>query len=284
MPRDWRTTGTGTSCTRRRRHHSEDLSRGKESTPVELCVGDAGTRPSEFRYRKDRWPHGCFLSRGPALFRVCCDCTDGCSDAKHCACVAMTTGGRGYSHQRLLEPVPLYECGPWCGCVRSRCQNRLVQRGLRVRLQVFQTEDRGWGVRCRDDLDRGTFVCIYAGERSLKRGAEMEEVCFIDANKEGNVSRFINHNCKPNLFIQNVFTDSHDPAFPVIAFFTSRVVKSGTELTWDYAADAYADPGQKQEVPCLCGSSDCRHVVLKRVRLPNCASPVKQLQVLEVKD
>uniref|UniRef100_A0A1A8BVD4 Histone-lysine N-methyltransferase SETDB2 n=1 Tax=Nothobranchius kadleci TaxID=1051664 RepID=A0A1A8BVD4_NOTKA len=361
------------------RHHSEDLSRGKESTPVELCVGDAGTRPSEFRYRKDRWPHGCFLSRGPALFRVCCDCTDGCSDAKHCACVAMTTGGRGYSHQRLLEPVPsgLYECGPWCGCVRSRCQNRLVQRGLRVRLQVFQTEDRGWGVRCRDDLDRGTFVCIYAGvvlqrvqspvelppaklfavdvpsddevevvtewlappildgrsnlvetpppssaltspplhvpviqrpaesntppqnqsptaltegpdqkspsaadmpkgtvamttetqevsstkpnaQRSLKRGAEMEEVCFIDANKEGNVSRFINHNCKPNLFIQNVFTDSHDPAFPVIAFFTSRVVKSGTELTWDYAADAYADPGQKQEVPCLCGSSDCR--------------------------
>lgn len=32
-----------------------------------------------------------------------------------------------------------------------------------MRLQVFQTEDRGWGVRCRDDLDRGTFVCIYAG-------------------------------------------------------------------------------------------------------------------------
>uniref|UniRef100_A0A1A7WQ43 Histone-lysine N-methyltransferase SETDB2 n=2 Tax=Iconisemion striatum TaxID=60296 RepID=A0A1A7WQ43_9TELE len=359
-------------------HHSEDLSRGKELTPVELCVGDAGTRPSEFRYRKDRWPHGCFLSRGPALFQVCCDCSDGCSDTERCACIAMTTGGQGYSHQRLLEPVQsgLYECGPWCGCVRSRCQNRLVQRGIRVRLQVFQTEDRGWGVRCRDDLDRGTFVCIYAGvvlqrvqspvepppaklfaadfpsddevevvtewlappilegrsnlvetpppssvptssplhvpviqrpaesssppqdqnqkqgqaalnegpelkspsagdiamttetqevrstkpnaQRSLKRGAELQEVCFIDANKEGNVSRFINHNCKPNLFIQNVFTDSHDPAFPIIAFFTSRVVKSGTELTWDYAADAYAASGQKQEVPCLCGSSGCR--------------------------
>lgn len=58
----------------------------------------------------------------------------------------------------------VYECGPWCGCDRARCQNRLVQRGIRVRLQVFQTEDRGWGVRCRDDLDHGTFVCIYAGE------------------------------------------------------------------------------------------------------------------------
>uniref|UniRef100_A0A3Q3AIW9 Histone-lysine N-methyltransferase SETDB2 n=1 Tax=Kryptolebias marmoratus TaxID=37003 RepID=A0A3Q3AIW9_KRYMA len=272
----------------------EDLSRGAEPMPVELCVGDGGARPSDFRYRKDRWPHGCFLSRGPKLFHVCCDCSDGCCDAEHCACVAMTIGGRGYSHHRLLE---LYECGPWCGCDRSRCQNRLVQRGIRVRLQVFQTGDRGWGVRCRDDLDRGTFVCIFAGvvlqrvqspvelqspklfaadlpsddevevvtewlappvlegrrslvempppvlipaslrlnvpviqrpagpagsSAALKRGAEVEDVCLVDASKEGNVSRFINHSCQPNLFIQNVFTDSHDPAFPVIAFFTDR--------------------------------------------------------------
>lgn len=30
------------------------------------------------------------------------------------------------------------------------------------------------------------------------------------------------HSCRPNLFTQNVFTDCHDPCFPVIAFFTSR--------------------------------------------------------------
>lgn len=60
--------------------------------------------------------------------------------------------------------VSVYECGPWCGCDRARCQNRLVQRGIRVRLQVFQTDSCGWGVRCRDDLDRGTFVCTYAGQ------------------------------------------------------------------------------------------------------------------------
>uniref|UniRef100_A0A8P4GQN8 Histone-lysine N-methyltransferase SETDB2 n=1 Tax=Dicentrarchus labrax TaxID=13489 RepID=A0A8P4GQN8_DICLA len=355
-----------------------DLSRGVEPTPVELCVGDDGARPADFRYRKDRWPHGCFLSRGPTLFNACCDCTDGCSDAERCACVAMTTGGRRYSHHRLEEPVPsgVYECGPWCGCDRARCQNRLVQRGIRVRLQVFPTDGRGWGVRCRDDLDRGTFVCIYAGvilqrvwtpteppppkltkadlpsddevevvtewlappvlegrsnlleptspplhvpviqrpadsnaatstpqdrdrtvlvggpdppsppaagsptpaqertvapttaspkaaacgvngaetksQRSLKRA--MKDVNFLDASKEGNVSRFINHSCQPNLFIQNVFTDSHDPGFPVIAFFTSRVVKAGTELTWNYSADTQ----RKQEVACLCGSSGCR--------------------------
>lgn len=83
-----------------------DLSHGVEPTPVELCIGEGGARPPPFRYRKDRWPHGCFLSRGLALFNACCDCADGCSDARRCACVAMTTEGRHYSHHRLEEAVP----------------------------------------------------------------------------------------------------------------------------------------------------------------------------------
>lgn len=376
------------------RHPELDLSRGAEPTPVELVSGDGGARPADFRYRKERWPHGCFLSRGATLFTVCCDCTDGCSDAQRCACIAMTRGGRHYQHHRLMEPVPsgLYECGPWCGCDRARCQNRLVQRGIRLRLQVFHTDGRGWGVRCRDDVDRGTFVCIYAGvilqrvqspmeapppkltradlpsddevevvtewlappvlegwsnpppptsagtpplhvpviqrppdanaatsdrdkiqtvlvggpeptlpstgtnhtasdapsygghfagtpplrcgvntgkavtvttngtesDTSLKREMKAEDVYFIDATKEGNVSRFINHSCDPNLFIQNVFTDSHDPAFPVIAFFTRRALKAGSELFWDYSADTHSLSLQKQEVPCLCHSDGCR--------------------------
>lgn len=82
-----------------------DLSRGVEPTPVELCLGEGGVRPPPFRYRKDRWPHGCFLSRSLTLFSTCCDCVDGCSDAKRCACVAMTTEGCHYSHHRLEEPV-----------------------------------------------------------------------------------------------------------------------------------------------------------------------------------
>ncbi|XP_026157109.1 histone-lysine N-methyltransferase SETDB2 isoform X1 [Mastacembelus armatus] len=360
-----------------------DLSLGREPTPVELCAGNDGARPPDFRYRKDRWPHGCFLSNTPMLFKACCDCTDGCNSSR-CTCVAMTTGGRTYTHHRLTEPIPsgLYECGPWCGCDRARCQNRLVQGGIRVRLQVFQTSDRGWGVRCRDDLDLGTFVCIYAGvvlqrvlspvepppqklirtdlpsddevevvtewlalpvlkrqsslletplsaspilhipvvqkptddgdkdqtsapspevqvlggseptspsaddqsqaqeskvatttasprsaanwtksdmseQKSLKRAVE-ENVYFLDASKEGNVSRFLNHSCQPNLFVQNVFTDTHDPGFPIMAFFTDRVVKAGTELTWNYCADTETASLQKQEVPCLCGSSACQ--------------------------
>ncbi|KAJ8004053.1 hypothetical protein DPEC_G00154800 [Dallia pectoralis] len=343
-PSQWRQPGPG----------QRDLSRGSEPTPVELCPGESGLRLEEFRYRKERWPHGCFLSSGP-LFIACCDCSDGCGNAETCACARRSPKGKHYSHQRLTEPVlqGLYECGPWCGCDRSRCQNRVVQRGLRVRLQVYPTGNKGWGVRCRDDLDMGTFVCTYAGvviragldsneplppkrlraelpsdddvevvdewlvplaegkadaeplepsppsspsdglhvpviqrsvgevspqiqamvtgsflSRQSVTGSEVEEskeqenvvqkprlnsdpnlkevdgkvsvsrrtgpqtlglkqnlaehLYYLDATKEGNVGRFINHSCNPNLFVQNVFTDSHDPNFPIIAFFTNK--------------------------------------------------------------
>uniref|UniRef100_A0A3Q3DUB7 Histone-lysine N-methyltransferase SETDB2 n=1 Tax=Hippocampus comes TaxID=109280 RepID=A0A3Q3DUB7_HIPCM len=328
-----------------------DLSRGSEPTPVELCVGPGDSRPSEFRYRKERWPHGCFLTRGP-VFDACCECTDGCLDAQRCACIAKTGAGNHYNYQRLSHSVTLYECGPWCSCDRALCQNRLIQRGIRVRLQVFWTERCGWGVRSRDDLDAGTFVCIYAGvilqkvqrpveppppkvtrvdlpsddevevvtewlapsvlegsnllenpdpptspplhvpviqrptdananpnkdkvkkvlaspnnadgkgnKKNLKMVVNSEDMYLLDARKEGNVSRFLNHSCQPNLFIQNVFTDSHDPDFPIIAFFTNSVVKAGTELTWNYSSDAHTvSLAQQQEVPCvLCGDDSVR--------------------------
>lgn len=52
------------------------------------------------------------------------------------------------------------------------CTNRLVQHGLQVRLQLFKTQNKGWGIRCLDDVAKGSFVCIYAGEG----GGDGEEV------------------------------------------------------------------------------------------------------------
>lgn len=59
----------------------------------------------------------------------------------------------------------IYECNVLCRCDKLMCQNRVVQHGIQVRLQVFNTEKKGWGVRCLDDIDRGTFVCTYSGSR-----------------------------------------------------------------------------------------------------------------------
>lgn len=57
----------------------------------------------------------------------------------------------------------VYECNKLCKCNRNMCTNRLVQHGLQVRLQLFKTQNKGWGIRCLDDIAKGSFVCIYAG-------------------------------------------------------------------------------------------------------------------------
>lgn len=59
----------------------------------------------------------------------------------------------------------IYECSVLCKCDKLMCQNRVVQHGIQVRLQVFNTEKKGWGLRCLDDIDKGTFVCTYSGSR-----------------------------------------------------------------------------------------------------------------------
>ena len=29
---------------------------------------------------------------------------------------------------------------------------------------MFKTEKRGWGIRCLNDIPKGQFICVYAGE------------------------------------------------------------------------------------------------------------------------
>jgi len=52
----------------------------------------------------------------------------------------------------------------------------------------------------------------------------------IDARHYGNVSRFINHLCEPNLVPIRVFVEHHDIRFPKLAYFTTREIKAYEEL------------------------------------------------------
>jgi histone-lysine N-methyltransferase SETDB1 len=103
---------------------------------------------------------------------------------------------------------------------------------------------------------------------------ENDDSCFIlDAKHYGSISRFYNHSCKPNVHIQNVFINSHDPRFPVIALFACRNIRAGEgeslsflslrffdfqsiELCWDYNYIVGCMPGVR--IDCQCQSSNCR--------------------------
>nr|XP_044998299.1 histone-lysine N-methyltransferase SUV39H2-like [Jaculus jaculus] len=56
----------------------------------------------------------------------------------------------------------------------------------------------------------------------------------VDAARCGNMSHFVNHSCDPNLQVFNVFIDNLDTCLPRIALFSTRTIKAGEELTFDY--------------------------------------------------
>ena len=40
----------------------------------------------------------------------------------------------------------------------------MVSQGIRLPLEVFKTlNGRGWGVRCAEPIEIGTFICDYVG-------------------------------------------------------------------------------------------------------------------------
>ncbi|XP_052047254.1 histone-lysine N-methyltransferase SETDB2 isoform X2 [Apodemus sylvaticus] len=464
-----------------------DISNGVESVSISFCNEIDNSKLPQFKYRKTVRPRTYHLNFS-SMFSDSCDCSEGCIDIKKCACLQLTAKNAkvyplspdaectGYKYKRLqrLIPTGIYECNLFCKCNHQMCQNRVIQHGPQVRLQVFKSEKKGWGVRCLDDIDKGTFVCIYSGrlltratpkksnigengreqqhivKNSFSKKRKIEVVCsdcethcespkneecppkftsdrkepavemiyrnisrtqrhsvirrpksktavihynernmgfvcsesatpedkngfkptqehenskagrahedlnsnqagdsedkqltesdvidittsrdtspehrckhsailnskntkqvlevpitqsqeeepaasqsqqvlcdeelpserikiasaslmqlskeslfLLDASKEGNVGRFLNHSCCPNLWVQNVFVETHDRNFPLVAFFTNRYVKARTELTWDYGYEAGTMP--EKEILCQCGFNKCRKKII----------------------
>ncbi|CAN1137594.1 Histone-lysine N-methyltransferase, H3 lysine-9 specific SUVH4 [Linum perenne] len=86
------------------------------------------------------------------------------------------------------------------------------------------------------------------------------EFC-IDAGPSGNVARFINHSCSPNLFVQCVLSSHQDLRLARVVLFAADNIPPLQELTYDYgyALDSVMGPnGKIKRVPCFCGGADCR--------------------------
>lgn len=60
----------------------------------------------------------------------------------------------------------IFECNDVCGCNKMLCKNRVVQNGIKCRLQVFECFEtaKGWGVQTLTKINRGTFIAEYTGE------------------------------------------------------------------------------------------------------------------------
>uniref|UniRef100_A0A8C5GSA9 Euchromatic histone-lysine N-methyltransferase 2 n=1 Tax=Gouania willdenowi TaxID=441366 RepID=A0A8C5GSA9_GOUWI len=253
-----------------------DVAQGYENVPIPCvnAVDDEGCS-SDYKYVSENCETSTMNIDRNITHLQHCSCTDDCSSS-NCLCGQLSIRCWYDKDQRLLqefnkiEPPLIFECNMACSCYRT-CKNRVVQAGIKVRLQLYRTEKMGWGVRALQDIPQGSFICEYVGELISDAEADVREddsylfdldnkdgeVYCIDARYYGNISRFINHLCDPNLIPVRVFMLHQDLRFPRIAFFSSRDILSGQELGFDYG-DRFWDIKSKY-FTCQCGSEKCKH-------------------------
>ncbi|XP_069370216.1 histone-lysine N-methyltransferase EHMT1 isoform X3 [Paralichthys olivaceus] len=272
-----------------------DIALGQEGVPIP-CVNsvDSETIPDNYKYISENCVTSPMNIDRNITHLQYCVCKEDCS-ASICMCGQLSLRCWYDKSGCLLpefcreEPPLIFECNHACSCWRT-CKNRVVQNGLRSRLQLFRTSKKGWGVRALQDIPQGTFVCEYVGEIISEAEAEMrqndaylfslddkpQDMYCIDARFYGNISRFLNHMCEPNLFACRVFTKHQDLRFPHIAFFASENIKAGEELGFNYG-DHFWEVKSKL-FNCECGSSKCKYSSAAMASLQADSTPEEQQQ------
>ncbi|KAI3437050.1 uncharacterized protein J3R85_005785, partial [Psidium guajava] len=214
------------------------------------------------------WPSREVVDVGGGDVVLGCDC-DKC-EGDDCACC----GGEG-------GEAVVSECGTGCGC-GSECGNRASQGGVEVRLKIARDKKKGWCLLADQAIEKGRFVCEYAGELLTTKEARVRQkeydelassrgfssallvvrehlpsgkACLrinIDATKVGNVGRFINHSCDGGN-LSTVLVRSTGALLPRLCFLASKDIQQGEELTFSYGEIRLRSNG----LQCYCGASTC---------------------------
>jgi len=124
--------------------------------------------------------------------------------------------------------------------------NPEIEQGSEVDALIQWIDSKfGYGVFAINDLPPFTFIGEYTGEvRKRKWADKKNNYCFdysvgektpflIDAEKSGNITRFINHSRSPNL--EPISVISGDRTHVIL--LTKQWIKKGEQLTYNYGPD-----------------------------------------------
>lgn len=160
-----------------------------------------------------------------------CECEECTEESKCCSKLNKTKfpykkTKSGRTVLRFSNPDIIYECGDSCKC-SSKCICRLSQETSNVSLCLFKTRTRGWGIKAERPIPKATYIFCYAGELinqeeaaklefahymfDLGDSKSSEKFYTVDAAIFGNLSRFVNHSCKPNTVIWKISQCDGDP-------------------------------------------------------------------------
>ncbi|XP_067684093.1 histone-lysine N-methyltransferase SETMAR-like isoform X1 [Haliotis asinina] len=261
-----------------------DLCEGLEKVPVQFEDKRLIETAKEFKYVRSNIPHKETPLDDFETQISGCSCHSICTEA--CPCIARFGPNYSISHKILPELLtvssvkPIYECNSQCSCDKT-CVNRLVQFGVGIKMEVFKSEAKGHGLRTLEGIPSFSFVCEYAGEVLSDKEAQKRIDCLthddmnylfvlkehyssgtvntcVDPKYVGNIGRYINHSCDPNLIMVPVRVDNN---VPKLALFSRCDIPANRELCYDYSGQSDDRKSIKVEEgtrkPCFCLSSNC---------------------------
>lgn len=187
-------------------------------------------------------------------------------DLPHCEC--KPDGENPCGDDTCLNRMMMYECNPATCPAGQRCQNQRFQKRRYPLQEPFYTyTGRGWGLRTKENIRKGDFVNEYVGElideKECRRRMERAQQCnvtqfymltldrnrIIDAGPKGNLARFMNHSCMPNLISQKWTVNGNIRC----GLFALQDIPAGTELTFNYNLDCLGN----EKMACNCKTPMC---------------------------
>ncbi len=161
---------------------------------------------------------------------------------------------------------------------------RICTDAMARKLVTRRSSIHGNGVFAGDALVKGERLIQYKGK--LRTHAQVDNAYgsddetghtflftlndkyVIDANIDGNSARWINHSCSPNCESVTVEDPKGDPKKDRVFIESSRAIKAGEELTYNYGI-VLAEPHTaklKKLWACHCGSRKCTGTMLQPKR------------------
>jgi len=162
------------------------------------------------------------------------------------------------------------------------CQNKTTSRNFKYKLENLKTEliseIIGYGVITKTKLLKGELICQFTGQiinknkllntnYSLGLNAfkirKIGDDYYIDANKKGNLARFINHSCNPNCESVNMLKKIQQKVENFHVIYARRNIEKEEELTVDYRLlEHFKEDFTYSTFVCLC-SKDCGKIIPK---------------------
>lgn len=247
-----------------------DLSNGQEKIPILISKTDNAKLRKKYDHKKcyiiSSYIKNGELDEYSLTKEYSCECINNECNLTTCSCI--------------LNHVQKYECNKNCSC-KEDCPNRKVQNGITRKLNVkYISKSKGFGAFALEDIKKDDFICEYVGqiinktfaiekiERNKKEKKpnyilqvreNYEKIIintFIDAEEYGNMSRFINHSCDPNLYFDFVRVNHF---IPQVAFFAKKDIKEGEELAFSYCeVENNQDDASLSSKKCECGAVKCK--------------------------